>query len=334
MKLYLLSLIILVLIYFYFPLNKSVTIKERFYTSGTDKALNVDSLVVYHKNDIHWLIATAKISNELLIYDANDGKLIKKIKKDYSRPNGISLIQDKDLLIIVERDAHQGRIIKLPEFEDLFIFGTNDLVRPYGIDFYEKEKDLYHIFITDNYMNPENKKIFPKEEEFNKRVKLYEFNLKQVKLVKTFGDIKGQGILKKVETILIDPKYNRALIADEHENNIKIYSLNGTFEKVVLKEIFKSEPEGFALFKCNEENGYYFLTDQFKEKSIFHIVDRKSLVPVTSFKGDFTANTDGVSLTQKSFGQFQNGSFYAVHTDGGISSFSIQDIFEKLNLFC
>jgi 3-phytase len=176
----------------------------------------------------------------------------------------------------------------------------------------------------------------PNVNTLNERVKHFKVDLKNKKidLVKSFGDVEGEGILHKVESIGVDASHGRILIADEnkHKLGIKVYSLEGKFLQTFGGNVFTAEPEGFALIHCHNGNGYWIMADQHEKKTIFHIFDRISFQQVASFEGSFTANTDGVCLTQSHFDQFDGGAFYAVHQDGGVSAFSLSLIEKTLKL--
>jgi 3-phytase len=322
---------------------KDVEILESYYTSGTDQSLNVDSLVVYHQKDRDWLIATAKSSNELLVYNAINGTLISKVSRNFNRPNGIQLFPGREVICIVERDSHRIQVLSLPNFEILATFGEDLLKRPYGLDILKVSDTEYHVYVTDNYMIQEYSEKhgkmrhskLPPLDSLNERVKvfqvLFDTNVK-IKHLFSFGDTTSDGVLYKVETIMVDEFHKRIMIADEQQVDIKVYSLNGKYLSTFGKNIFKVEPEGFALYRCPNGEGVWIMTDQFKHRTKFHLFDRRSLKHLGSFQGTYTANTDGVGLSQKEHGSFHAGAFYALHLDGGISAFSWANISDKLNV--
>ena len=65
---------------------------------------------------------------------------------------------------------------------------------------------------------------------------------------------------------------------------------------------------------------------------LFHVFDRATLRHLGSFRGDSTLNTDGIALTQRGFGSFPNGAFYAIHNDGNVAAFSWDAIADALRL--
>ena len=64
----------------------------------------------------------------------------------------------------------------------------------------------------------------------------------------------------------------------------------------------------------------------------FHVFDRTSLAHLGSFRGNTTLNTDGIALTQRSYGDFPSGAFFAVHDDGNVAAFSWAAIADALKL--
>lgn len=88
------------------------------------------------------IIASAKTTNAILIYDAkNRGTLLKRrVIEGAQRPNGVALLPDRsDVLLVVERDGRRVTVVSVPELDVLHTFGQQDLKRPYGIDIVTQE---------------------------------------------------------------------------------------------------------------------------------------------------------------------------------------------------
>ncbi len=317
-------------------------LKEAFHTDR-DLGDNVDSPAIWHgENGENWLIATAKEGNAIIVYSAEDGSFIKRFGESgdgegaFSRPNGITVIED--LLLIVERDNRRVQVFRLPGFEALGFFGDELLQKPYGISVAKTGENSFDAYITDNYETPEEQ--IPPVEELGQRVHYFSFKIENDKVAgehkKAFGDTRGEGILHKVESILIDKEMQRLLIADEYseQRNIKIYSPEGIFTgETISNEYFDSEPEGIALFECKTDTtGYYIMTDQSDRYNKFEVFERKTLKHLGTFGGEITTNTDGVALTQKGYGDFENGAFFPVHDDGSVTAISWTEIAEALDL--
>lgn len=321
-------------------------LKEAFHTDR-DEGDNVDSPAIWHGPDNqHWLLTTAKEGNAIIAYDATDGSFIERFgesgsgKGQFERPNGIAVIDD--LMLVVERDNQRVQVFKLPEYESLGYFGNegleDPLLYPYGITVDRTEENTYELYITDNY-NP-YMEGYPAEGELEDRVHHYRFTVNgnsiESEQLNIFGEVYNEGALHKVESLWTDREYNRLLIADESypQRNIKVYDLEGNFTgDIIPKEYFNYEPEGIALYKCDDGSGYWIMTDQDESSdNKFQVFDRETFDYIGGFRGEITRNTDGIWLTQQSFGDFDQGAFYPVHDDGSVTAIGWGEIAEALSL--
>jgi 3-phytase len=320
----------------------AVVIDETFQTDR-DEGDNVDSPAVWHGPDgQHWLLATAKEGDTIIAYDASDGSFIQRFGDggtnagQFERPNGIAVIDD--LVLVVERDNQRVQLFTLPDFVSIGFLTHEDMRLPYGLTVFKTDPETYQLYVTDNF-NP-YLEGYPAVEELDKRVHHFSFSIDNGNLsgehLRVFGDITGKGILHKVESIFADPVHDRLLIADEaySQRTVKIYNLDGNFTgESVPNDYFSSEPEGIALYACDDGSGYWIMTDQHEsDDNKFQVFDRKSLNHIGTFKGAITRNTDGIWLTQRSFGNFEEGAFYPVHDDGSVTAISWSEISEALNL--
>ena len=316
-------------------------IKESF-TTLRDESDNVDSPALWHgREGQNWLLATAKEGNAIIVYDAASGEKIARFGTigtglgELSRPNGIAVIDD--YAVVIERDNHRVQVFILPEFRPLGVFGETVLRLPYGITI-DRFEGKYHLYVTDNYKTPEEET--PPADSLGRRIHHFVFTVENDQVaaehVRAFGDTSGEGVLYKVESILLDRVYNRLLIADEHEDqcNIKIYDTEGRFAgQIIPHNYFFYEPEGIVLWECEaDSSGYYLIVDQGKINNTFQVFDRKTLEYIGGFSGEITRNTDGTAITQKAFGDFRYGAFYPVHNDGSITAISWKDIAGTLGL--
>jgi 3-phytase len=138
-----------------------------------------------------------------------------------------------------------------------------------------------------------------------------------------------------VEWIALDLPNRRLLIAEELEtgSHIKVYTPEGKFTRQIIGEgLFPHQAEGIILYACGDTAGCGLTTDQDLTMNTFHVFDRATLRHVGSFRGDSTLNTDGIALTQRGFGSFPSGAFYAVHNDGNVAAFSWAAIAAALSL--
>ena len=322
------------------PAADAVEITEVFETPR-DTDDNVDSPAVWHgPNGEHWLLATAKDGDVIRVHDAATGESMKRIGGEgtgpgqLDRPNGVAVIDD--LMIVVERNNRRIQVFSLPGGESLGTFGEDLLRWPYGLTVYAEESGRYVLYVTDMYETPDEE--IPPDEELGERIKQFRFSVEGGALrsehVRSFGETSGPGVLRKVESIWVDPPEDRLLIAEEleGESQIKIYHLNGTYAgESISTKYFPNEAEGIVLYPCGD-GGYYLATDQSGTMNTFHVFDRVSLEHVGSFRGETVRSTDGIAVTARQFGPFGSGAFYAVHDDGNTVAFDWTDIARALDL--
>jgi 3-phytase len=300
---------------------------------------DLDSLAFFPA--MNWVIATAKGAHDLIVSDAATGRMQSRRGRpgtgvgEFQRPNGIAVADN--LLFVVERDNHRIQVLQLPEFLSLGHIGEDVLRRPYGVAVYPVGPNRYEVFVTDNYEIPEGH--IPPASQLHERIKQYlialEGNRLTHRLIRSFGDTTGDGILRKVESIALDEMYNRVLIAEEQEDHmsIKIYTLSGEFTgNVIGKGIFQVEPEGIGLYAEGDDGGWWIATDQHKKKTVFHVFGRKDLEYRGFFSGQATANTDGICVTNHTFSHFPKGGLFAIDDDRRVVAFSWEAIARKFGV--
>jgi 3-phytase len=96
--------------------------------------------------------------------------------------------------------------------------------------------------------------------------------------------------------------------------------------------VFQYQPEGIVIISCPDGNGYYICVDQDVTDNTFQIFDRATLEHLGAFSGAVTANTDGIAVTQYAFGDFPEGIFVAVNSDGGVGVFDWKSVADRLKL--
>ncbi|MGE8214284.1 MAG: phytase, partial [Stenotrophomonas sp.] len=126
-------------------------VAEAFLTPMTP-ADNIDSPASWRGADGQvWLIATAKATDKLVVYDGQTGKHLRDVGStgtapgQFDRPNGIAV--QGDLLFIVERDNHRVQVLQLPDFKPLGVFAGADLRKPYGL-WVNPQQDGYDVYVT------------------------------------------------------------------------------------------------------------------------------------------------------------------------------------------
>lgn len=324
------------------PGSDSVAPLRESWMTTRDTLDNIDSPAIWHGPDgQHWVLSTAKTTNVLVVNDASTGDFIRRLgttgtgRGQMQRPNGIAIAGN--LAFVVERDNHRVQVFRLPGFESLGTFAEKELRLPYGIALYAEAPDRFMVYVTDNYEMPDES--VPPDSLLGERVRQYRVTVTGAGLraepIRAFGDTSGPGVLKVVESIALDLPNQRLLIAEELEtgSHIKVYTPEGKFTgQIIGAGLFPHQAEGIILYACGDTAGYWVTTDQDLTVNTFHVFDRSTLHHVGSFRGDSTLNTDGIALTQRGFGNFPSGAFYAVHNDGNVAAFSWAAIADALGL--
>jgi len=269
--------------------------------SKTFKSDNIDSLAIYYRKN--WLIATAKSTNKLIIFNKKSLKFIKYFGGDkiFNRPNGIAVVDD--LCFIVERDGKRIQVFELPSFKFKSKMNGIFFKRPYGISIHRLKSEIFNLYITDN------------EKEFG-NVHLIKYNRGIFKPKARFG----RNTFKKLESIKCDEKYGRLFIADEQTKKIHVYGLNGK-KQYVLYSSFINDPEGIDIFK-----NYIIATEQTPYSlTKFHVFNRNTMKHLGIFKGKLVKNTDGIVIDTKT------GKLYVVDDDKRICCFDFEKIITSFN---
>lgn len=323
------------------------TVAEAFLTADTP-AENIDSPASWSDDaGKAWLIVTAKDTHRLAVYDGDSGVHVRDIGGEgaalgqFNRPNGIAVLDD--LLFVVERDNRRVQVLALPGFEPLGAFGQEQLRQPYGLWVNRLTDGGIEVLVSDNYMSPANEDMPPPLAELDERIKRYrldpaalEDNRVQARLAGMFGDTTAEGAIRITESLMGDPTHDRLLISEEDQTGgtlLREYGLDGKFRgRNIGADVFQAQAEGIALWQCNDGSGYWIATDQFADRSLFHVFDRVSLEHLGAFAGNTVANTDGVWLQQAPTAHFPAGVFYAVNDDQGVGAFDWRDIARALGL--
>lgn len=308
---------------------------------------NIDSPASWTTVDgQRWLIATAKATDRLVVYDGQTGAHLRNVGAtgkgagQFKRPNGIAVVDD--LVFVVERDNHRVQVLSLPAFKHVQTFAAEQLQKPYGL-WINKAGNGYQVYVTDAYMAGEDAQgedILPPLDQLDKRV--WRFDIERqgdalvAKTIGSFGDATADGALRVVESIWGDPANDRLLIAEEDEtyaNELKVYDLAGKYAgKTIGRGVFKAQSEGIMLKTCGDGSGWWLTTEQGKGRTVFHLFDRRTLAHTGAVTGAQVANTDGIWLDASTSERFPEGVLYAVHDDQGVVAFDWRDIAKALSL--
>jgi 3-phytase len=323
----------------------AVTVPER-YVSVNSPGDEFDSLATWPAPDGHtWLIATAKSSHTLAVFDADSGERLRAVgglgdaPGRFRRPNGIAVFGDH--VFVVERDNHRVQVLSLPDFVPQGSFGADDLRSPYGIWIDETGPDEYEAYVTDNFMEGARFDVVPPLAQLDRRVHRYRVEFDDAGKLSAradghFGSTDAADALRIVESIAGDPAQQRLLIADEdtrHESTLREYGFDGRPSgRRIAPGAFEEEAEGIALWSCGTDAGYWIAVDQRYPRTRFLVFDRTTLAPRGVFTGEVVAHTDGIALHAAATTQFPFGALFAVHDDKAVAAFDLGDVTRALGL--
>ena len=323
----------------------ALIVAER-YASAESPQDELDSLATWTTEDGRtWLIASAKSSHRLVVFDGDSGERLRTVGSEgagpgqFKRPNGVAVHGDH--LFVVERDNRRVQVLSLPGFEVVGTFGASELRSPYGIWLTETEPGELEVYVTDSFMYGKRFDEVPPLAELDQRVRRYRVQFDQAGRLVTryagsFGDIRPDSALRMVESIAGDPANDRLLVADEdrrHESTLREYSFSGRYTgRSLPQDSFGAEAEGVALWSCPDGGGYWIAVDQLAPLTVFHLFDRVTLASLGSFRGSLTSRTDGVALHAAATPSFPGGVLFAVHDDKAITAFDLRDVARTLDL--
>lgn len=309
---------------------------------------NVDSPASWLDKDGRLkVVATAKSTDQLIVYDGDTGKRLRTVGGSgaapgrLGRPNGISIVDDR-YAFVVERDNHRVQLFALPDFKPLAVFGETELKKPYGL-WVRKVDGGYEVIVSDAYDLGEDANgddILPPLEQLGERFQ--RFAVKQAAgrwsaaALGGFGDTTAAGAIRVPESLFGDAANNRLLIAEEDiatGTRLREYTLDGKYAgRDVGAGNYRAQAEGIALLRCQDGSGWWVASDQFDDRTVFHVFGRTDLQWKGSFVGNVTGLTDGVWLDERGDARFPQGVFYASHLDFAVSAFDWRDIAKALKL--
>ncbi|MBD8524988.1 phytase [Pseudomarimonas arenosa] len=322
---------------------KYEAIAEAFLTASTPDD-NIDSPASWQAEDGKtWLIGSAKGTHKLVIYDGDSGATLQTFGKkgselgEFKRPNGVFVIDD--LAWVVERDNQRVQVLRLPALQPIGSFGQAELQKPYGL-WLRRSQTGFEVLVSDAFMSEANEDLPPANELLAQRYKRYAVRIDgeqlNAELLGHVGATDAAGAIRIPESLWGDEQNQRLLLAEEDQTDgtrIKVYNMDFNYAgQDIGKDLFRAQAEGIALWQCADGSGYWLTTDQYKDRSVFHVFDRQSLAHLGAFAGNTVSNTDGVWLQQAATQTFPNGVFYAVHDDQGVGAFDWRHIAQTLKL--
>lgn len=327
------------------PRPSPVVVAEAFVSAESPTRDELDSLATWrHPDGTAWLIATAKSSHRLVVFDADTGARLREFGEkgsgpgQFKRPNGIAVHGDR--LLVVERDNRRVQVLTLPDFRPLGSFGDTELRAPYGLWLNPQRDGSVDAYVTDNFMLGERFDVLPPLEQLDQRVRRYRLRFDAegrfaAESQGHFGDTGEADALRIVESIAGDAAHDRLLIADEYrpQSTLREYTLAGRATgRQIPEDTFSFEAEGVSLWTCKRDKGYWVSVDQLSPLTVFHMFDRKTLTRVGSITGRTIAATDGITLRTAASKRFPKGALFAVHQDKAVAAFDLRDIAKALKL--
>jgi len=320
-----------------------VEVAEAFLSVASPE-LNLDSPAAWQQPDGSiWLYATSKAAGLLLVYDGDTGMVKGSAGTkgsgpgEFNRPNGIFVIDD--LLLVVERDNRRVQVLRLPGLQPLGSFGSDALRSPYGI-WVRSQGAGYEVFVSDSFMDGSDHDQVPPLQTLDRRYRRYrlwiEGDALHAEESGSFGATDPAGAIHMAESVWGDEVQGRLMLAEEYPpvgSRVRIYDMEGNYTGQDLGvDQFRAQAEGISLWQCSDGSGYWITTDQYKDRSLFHVFDRQTLVHRGSFAGKQTANTDGIWLHQAPSRAFPDGVLYAVHDDQAVAAFDWRAVATALGI--
>lgn len=323
-----------------------VVVREAFVTAATPEE-NIDSPASWLQDGRRMLVATAKATDALVVYDGDTGRRLRTVGGPgtapgrLQRPNGVATIDDR-YLFVVERDNRRVQMFRLPEFTPLLVFGAAELQQPYGL-WVRASGDGYEVLVSDAYMAGEDANgddIVPPLDQLDRRFRRYQVARDgdgwSARAAGAFGDTSAAGAIRVPESLFGDPAHDRLLVAEEDVptgTRLREYDLQGRYlGRDVGAGQYRAQAEGIALMACADGSGWWVASDQFADRTVFHLFERRGLAHVGSFAGQVTGLTDGVWLDPRGDARFPQGVFYASHLDQGVAAFDWRDVASALSL--
>lgn len=321
-----------------------VVVRESFVSTSSPEH-NIDSPASWLADDGRLQVAaTAKSTGLLLVHDGEDGRLLRRVGGkgaalgQLDRPNGIAVLDGHAW--VVERDNRRVQMFRLPEFTPLLAFGDTDLQQPYGL-WVRRQGDGFEVIVSDNYMSAQDEDVPPPLAELDRRFRRYVLEQPdgawRARATAAFGDTTSAGAIRIAESLWGDEDNDRLLVAEEDVatgTRLREYGLrDGRYRgRDVGAGVYRAQAEGIALMRCADGSGFWIGSDQYKDRTLFHVFDRVELRHLGSFAGETTANTDGIWLDEAGNTRFPQGVFYAIHDDQALAAFDWRDVAAALSL--
>lgn len=319
------------------PIAPEVHVIDESWVSDADTLWNVDTPAMWSDGDTSVVLVTAKGTHDLQRFDGASGQRLDSWGRQgaelgmFDRPNAVIVVDD--FALIVERDNRRVQVLQMPEGTPLGAFGADVLRYPYGVAAAGSPEGLV-VWVTDDYEDVED--VVP--DDLTNRLHRFDVTLApgsapRVRAHATHGAPHGEGALRIVESIQLDPDAELLLVADESRKSYLEYGFDGSYRGRQLgAPDIEGDPEGILLIRCGPDGGYWVLTDQQDDVTLFRVYDRVTRQALGVFRGEITTNTDGATFELGPVPGFPDGVVYAVHDDQAITAFDWAEVTRRLDL--
>jgi 3-phytase len=297
-----------------------------------ERRADVSAAAHWRNGSRHWLVATVPERNELRVFDATDGRLLRTVGGEsdpaeddvtFDRPHRIHIVDD--IAMVSEQASGRVHLLTLPNLEVALTFGDGDdqpLDQARSLWAVRMADWGYHVYITDDYLN-ENDAL--DDAVLGRRVKHYALTQGALgwsaRGIRVFGEVGGDGRLSRVDALVGDAANRLLLIADTDPTAGRrawLYTANGRYAQRSLGGgVFRSGVAGLALLPCGDaDQGLWLATDAGPNGHFLHAFDRQTLdhrgsftLPELSARGSLDIDRGAV------------GRIYATLADGTVAGF-------------
>lgn len=288
---------------------------------------------VAHYQSKQWLLAISDTT--LLVFDARDGRFVKKIGK-ILQPGSIKV--NGGLLFMLDKGQQIVQSILLPNFETSGIIAAARLNKPVDLTIFASDANKTSYFISHfgDTTKENSQKLLSGASYFALNETSEDMGLPPI------GEINGPGVIYKPGAIEVDPTTAHIAVVEEsvYPNVLKFFDFNGLFDPTVRMKIdFIGTIPDLEMYYCSEIKGYWLIAQNSElggKRASVTFIDRLTY----ENKGEITfQDVDEIrsmSLVQSRIGTNIGGMLYVVDTKGNVYGYPWERIKNALKLtsFC
>lgn len=308
--------------------NDSLQISHNFSIQSDEKFYSVA-----HYASKQWLLAISDTT--LMVFDARDGKFVKKIGK-VAKPGTLKV--NGGLLFFLDKGQEIVQSILLPNFETSGIIAAGRLKNPVDVTIFASDgnKTSYFISHFGDTTNENSPKISSGASYFALNETSEDMG------VPPLGEINGPGVIYKPGAIEVDPTTAQIAVVEEsvYPNMLKFFDFNGKYDASVRMNItYSGSIPDVNLYYCPEIKGYWLIaqnTELGGKRASVTFIDRLTY----ENKGEITfQDVDEIRsmcLVQSRIGANIGGMLYIVDGKGSVYGYPWESIKNALKLthFC